>query len=125
VGPDLSAFALSSPAQPCHADPQDPGQGQGAAPKPVCLQEARDQLREQGGKQHKRLAVAAAAADVLKLPFQPLSFAAACVRFWATVWRLVLSLPAVAHVIEPFAGKNVPWLGCWAGLTLRSAAQSK
>ena len=125
MGPDLSAFALSSPAQPCHADPQDPGQGQGAAPKPVCLQEARDQLREQGGKQHKRLAVAAAAADVLKLPFQPLSFAAACVRFWATVWRLVLSLPAVAHVIEPFAGKNVPWLGCWAGLTLRSAAQSK
>ncbi len=28
-------------AQPCHADLQDPGQGQGGAPKPICLQEAR------------------------------------------------------------------------------------
>ena len=121
-------LALSGPAQPCHVDPQDPGQGQGGAPKPIWLQEARYPLRQQGGKQHVRLAVAAAAAaDVpaLELPFQPLSFDAACVWFWATVRRLVLSLPAVAHVIEPCAGTNVPWLGCWAGLTLRSAAQSK
>ena len=109
MGPDLSALTLSTPAQPCHADPQDPGQGQGGAPKPVNLQEARYQLRQQGGKQHVRLAVAAAAvADVLKLPFQPLSFAAAYVWFWATVRRLVLSLPAVAHVIEPCTGKIVP-----------------
>jgi len=48
-----------------------------------------------------------------------------CVWFWATVRRLSLSLPGVAHVIEPCAGTNVPWIGCWAGLTLRSAAQSK
>jgi len=38
------------------------------------LQEARYQLRQQGGKQHVRLAAAAAAADVpaLKLPFDTL-----------------------------------------------------
>ena len=96
--------------------------------RPLCLQEARHQLRQQGGKQHVKLAVAATAAvDVpaLKLPFQPLSFAAASVLFWATMRRLVLCLPAVAGLIEPCAGTNVPWLGCWAGLTLRSAAQSK
>ena len=109
VGPDPSALALSGPAQPCHANPQDPGQGQGGAPKPICLQEARYQLRQQDRKQHVRLAVAvaaAAAADVpaLEPPFQPWSFAVACVWFWATVRRLVLSLPAVAHVIEPCAG---------------------
>ncbi len=103
MGPDPSALTLSGPAQPCHADPQDPGQGPGGAPKPTCLQDARHQLRQQGGKQHVRLAVAAAAAGVpsLELPFQPLSFDAACVWFWATVRRLVLSLPAVAHKIEP------------------------
>ncbi len=114
MGPDPSALALSGQAHPCHADPQDPGQGQGGAPKPICLQEVRHQLRQQGGKQHVRLAVAAAAAaDVpsLELPFQPLSFTAACVWFWATVRRLVLSLPAVAHTTEPCAGTNVPWLG--------------
>ncbi len=135
MGPDPSELALSGPAQPCHADPQDLGQGQEGAPKPICSQEARYQLRQQGGKQHVRLAaataaaaaVAAAAADVpaLKLPFEPLPSAAAYVRFWATVRRLVLSLPVVAHVIEPCAATNAPWLGCWAGLTLRPAAQSK
>ncbi len=130
MGPDPSELALSGPAQPCHADPQDPGQGQGGAPKPNCLQESRYQLRQQVGKQHARLAAAAAAAaaaavPVVKLPFEPLPFSAACVWFWATVKRLVLSLPVVAHVIEPCAGTNAPWLGCWAGLTLRSAPQSK
>ncbi len=128
MGPDPSALALSGPAQLCHADRQEPGQGQEGAPKPICLQEAHYQFRQQDGRQHVRLAVAAAtAADVpaLELPFQLLFFAAACIWFWATVRRLVLCLPAVAHVIEPCAGTNVPWLGCWAGLTLRSAARSK
>ena len=77
MGPDPSALALSGPAQPCQAGPQDPGQGQGGAPKPICLQEARHQLRQQVGKQRVRLAAAAAAADVpaLELPFLPSSFA--------------------------------------------------
>ena len=82
--------------------------GVSAGVGPAARMQARYQLREQGGKQHKRLAAAAAAAAVLKLPFQPLSFAAACVWFRATVRRLVLSLPAVIHVIEPFTGRNVP-----------------
>jgi len=124
VGPNPSELALSGPAQPCRADPQDVGQGQGGAPKPTCLQEACRQLRQQGGKQYVRPA-AAAAVSAVKPPSEPLPVAAACVWFWATVRRLALSLCVVAHVIEPCADTNAPWLGCWAGLTLRLAAQSK
>ena len=138
MGPNPSELALSGPAHPYRADPQDLGQGQGGAPKPTCLQEACCQLRQQGGKQYVRpvaaaaataaAAAAAAAASVLyavKLPSEPLPVAAACVWFWATVRRLALSLCVVAHVIEPCADTNAPWLGCWAGLTLRLVAQSK
>jgi len=132
VGPNPSELALSGPAQPYRADPQDLGQGQGGAPKPTCLQEACCQLRQQGGKQYVRPVVAAAAAAAaaavlfaVKLPFEPLPVAAACVWFWATVRRLALSLCVVAHVIEPCADTNAPWLRCWAGLTQRLAAQSK
>ena len=116
VGPNPSALALSGPAQPCRADPQDLGQGQGGAPKPTCLQEACCQLMQQGGKQYVRPVAAAAAAAVsaVKLPSEPLPVAAAYVWFWATVRRLALSLCVVAHVIEPYADTNAPWLGCWA-----------
>ncbi len=57
-------------------------------------------------------AVVAADAPAVKLPLEPLPFVAACVWFWATVRRLVLSLLVVAHVMEPCAGTNAPWLGC-------------
>ncbi len=131
MGTNPSQLALSGPAQPCRAGPQDLGQGQGGAPKPICLQEACCQLRQQGGRHHVRPVAAAAAAaaandvSAVKLPFEPLPFAAACVWFWATVRGLALSLYVVAHVIGPCAGTDAPWLGCWAGLTLRPAAQSK
>ena len=36
----------------------------------------------------------------------------------------MLSLPDAAHVIEPCAGANAPGVGCWTGLTLRSAAKT-
>ncbi len=42
----------------------------------------------------------------LKLSFEPLPFAAACVWFW-TVRKLVLRLPAVARVT---AVTSAPWL---------------